>query len=211
MPARRCPYCKVFSNFELGNPISGGTLPGHASLDRCQHCGSPVYFTVRHPNNRNEVWDSYPKLVSDPDEELPEEVKVAFGEAMRSFNEGIWNGCVTMCRRALAEAMENLGAGGKDLFTQIDDLESNGKITPALKEWAHEGRLGGNLGAYGTKQKKWADKEDADEVLEFCRWFFRYVYVLPKQLADRRAKVAPQNPQHFTMQQVFSVQGKNSK
>ena len=74
----------------------------------------------------------------------------------------------------------------------ITDMASkNRKITPELRDWAHEGRLGGKLGAHGTKEKKWADKDDADEVMEFARWFFRYVYVLPKQLADKKAEVVP--------------------
>ncbi len=186
---RRCPYCKGLSNFDLGECIKGGKLVGYASFDRCQNCGTPMYFVVSNPNNRGEVLDCYPKLEVDPDEELPEEVKVAFREAMKSLNEEIWNGCVIMCRRALEEAMKNLGAEGRDLFTQIDDLESKRKITPELKEWAHEARLVGKLGAHGTQQKKWAEQDDAEEVLEFCRWFFRYVYVLPQQLAARRAKL----------------------
>ena len=192
---RRCFYCKGLSNFNLSAPTSGGKLDGVVSLDRCQNCGTPAYFVVPNQNQREKILDRYPKLEVDPDEELPEEVKVAFREAMKALNEEIWNGCVTMCRRALEEATEDLGAEGRDLFTQIDDLETKRKITPELKEWAHEGRLGGKLGAHGMKQKKWADKEDAEEVLEFCRWFFRYVYVLPKQLAERKAKVGGENVQ----------------
>jgi len=190
MPLRKCPYCKGLSNFDLHGQKHGGHLAGWVSLDTCQNCGTPVYFVTPSQQDRDTIVDSYPKHEFDPDEELPEDVKVAFGEAIKSLNDGIWNGCVTMCRRALGEAMNDLGAVGKDLFTQIDDLESKRKITPELKEWAHEGRLGGKLGAHGTKQKKWADKDDAEEVSEFSRWFFRYVYVLPRQLAERKAKVA---------------------
>ena len=196
---RRCFYCKGLSNFNVSAVTGGGKLVGFVSLDTCQNCGTPAYFVVPHTTQREKILDRYPKLEVDPDEELPEQVKVAFREAMKALNEEIWNGCVTMCRRALEEATEDLGAEGRDLFTQIDDLETKRKITPELKEWAHEGRLGGKLGAHGMKQKKWADQDDAEEVLEFCRWFFRYVYVLPKQLAERKAKMGggnvPQDPQ----------------
>ncbi len=193
MPLRRCPYCKGLSNFELGNTFGGGLLQGVISLDRCQNCGTPTYFRMASAKQREDILDSYPKLEIDPDKELPGDVRTAFSEAMKSLNEGIWNGCVVMCRRALEEAMKDLKAEGKDLFNQIDDLEGKRRITPELKDWAHEGRLGGKLGAHGIKDKKWADKEDAEEVLEFCRWFFRYVYVLQKQLADRKEKVSPGN------------------
>jgi len=141
--------------------------------------------------DRNTILDSYPKLDSEPDNELPENVKVAFTEAIKGLNDGNWNSCVVMCRRALEEAMADLGAEGRDLFNRIDNLESQRRITPELKEWAHEGRLGGKLGAHGLEQKRWADKDDAEEVLEFSRWFLRYVYVLPQQLADRKAKFTP--------------------
>ena len=86
--------------------------------------------------------------------------------------------------------MTDLGAEGDDLFHKMDDLEGKRKITPELKAWAHEGRLGGKLGAHGTKGKKWAEKDDAEEVLEFSRWFLRYVYVLLKQLEDRKARLS---------------------
>jgi len=195
MPARRCPYCKVVSNFSLGGAVGGGKLAGIVSLDHCQNCGTPTYFETPHHNDRISILDSYPKLEVDPDEELPEDVKVAFREAIKALNEEIWNGCVTMCRRALEEAMKDLGAEGRDLFNQIDDLESKRKITPELKDWAHESRLGGKLGAHGTKQKQWAERDDAEEVLEFSRWFFRYVYVLPRQLAERKTKLKGENTQ----------------
>ena len=191
MPLRKCPYCKGLSNFSLSGQLSQGHLKGCVSLDVCQNCGTPVYFVTPSDKDRVTILDSYPKLDLEPDKELPENVKMAFVEAIKGLNDGNWNSCVVMCRRALEEAMADLGAEGEDLFHQIDNLESQRKITPELKAWAHESRLGGKLGAHGTKQKKWADKNDAEEVLEFSRWFFRYVYVLPRQLADRKEKVAP--------------------
>ena len=191
MPLRKCPYCKGLSNFDIGNSLKD--LPGRLiSLDMCQNCGRHSYFETKE-NDRKVVLDVYPKLDINVDEELPTEIKVAFQEAAEALNSGIWNSCVVMCRRALQEAMTDLGAEGKDLFHQIDDLEVKRKITPELKEWAHEGRVGGKLGAHGIGEKKWADKNDAEEVFEFCRWFLRYVYVLPTQLQLRRKTFAEES------------------
>lgn len=195
MPLRKCPYCKGLSNFDLRGQSHGGHLNGWVSLDICQNCGTPVYFVTKSQQDRNTVLDSYPKLESEPDKELPENIKIAFSEAIKGLNDGNWNSCVVMSRRALEEAMTDLGAEGDDLFHKIDDLESKRKITPELKAWAHEGRLGGKLGAHGMKEKKWADKDDAEEVSEFTRWFLRYVYVLPRQLAERKARVSPSDNQ----------------
>ena len=122
----------------------------------------------------------------------PDDVKIAFGQAFQSLNEKIWDGCVTMAGRALQEAMTDLKAEGDTLYAQIEYLAGQNKITPDLKDWAHEGRLGRNLGAHGSKEeqgKKWSDESDAEEIVEFCKWFFRYVYILPKQLEQRRERL----------------------
>ncbi|MGB5925040.1 MAG: DUF4145 domain-containing protein [Dehalococcoidia bacterium] len=191
MPLRKCPYCKGLSNFDLTGQTCSGLLKGCASLDVCQNCKTPVYFVTQSIQDRVTILDSYPKLDLETDKELPENVKIALTEAIKGLNDENWNSCLVMCRRALEEAMVDLGAEGRDLFNKIDTLENQRRITPELKAWAHESRLGGKLGAHGTKEKRWADKDDAEELLEFSRWFFRYVYVLPRQLADRKERFAP--------------------
>ena len=193
MPLRRCPHCKGLCNFEVGNPVAIPQSKEVVRFDRCQNCHMPTYF--RYPSNEPTAVpvDMYPKLEGEPGEELPEGVRLAFQEALKSLNQGVWNGCLIMCRRALQEAMEDLGAKGDTLFDQIDSLEANQGITPALKEWAHQGRFGANLGGHGSEQEKWADRTDAEEIVEFCRWFFRYVYVLPKQLEDRRQRLSQES------------------
>jgi hypothetical protein len=197
MSTRRCPYCKAISNFSLGEQITGGHLEGRfVSLDTCQNCDTPSYFSVPSQQDRENVVDSYPIVDIDVDEELSRDVKVAFNEAIKSLNEGNWNACVLMCRRALEEAMENLDASGKDILKRFDDLASKGKITADLKKWVHEVRLAGNLTVHGSPDKKWADQQDAEEVVEFCRWFFRYIYVLPQQLAERKARLAEEKPEN---------------
>jgi hypothetical protein len=197
MPLRKCPYCKGLSNFTLGDTASGGLLSGVASLDVCQNCLTPIYYVCESEQERTKILDSYPKLEVEPDEELPEDVKTAFREALRALDDGIWNGCIIMCRRALDEAMSDLQAEGRDLFQQIDDLEKKSVITPQMKSWTHEARMQQKLGAPGTKDKKWATRKDAEEVLEFCKWLFRYAYVLPKQLGDVKEKIESQTPQEL--------------
>jgi len=87
MPARRCPYCKALSNFSCMQQTSGGHLTGWVSLDVCQNCKSPIYFVTARVNDRDDILDIYPKLDIDPDKELPTDVMMAFGEAMKALNE----------------------------------------------------------------------------------------------------------------------------
>jgi len=187
MPLRKCPYCKGLTNFDV--VINADNLNNtYVWLERCQNCAKISYFETA-TANREHMIDYYPKLDTQIDDELPDNVKTAFKQAVESLNNGLWDGCVVMARRAIEEAVSELDAKGNDLFHKIDYLEEQRKITPALKEWAHETRLAGKLGAHGADEKKFADKEDAEEITEFCGWFLRYLFVLPKQLAERRAKI----------------------
>ena len=190
MPARKCPHCKAWTNFSVNNNRSAPSGDGDLllGLDECQNCMKVSLFKRDQPGAQATLM--YPKVESEPDEELPDDVKIPLREAYSSLGERSWNSCVTMARRALEEAASDLGASGSNLYEKIEDLANKQKITPDLKEWAHEGRLGGNLGAHGSPVKKWADEQDAKEVLEFTAWFMRYAYVLPAQLALRRSQIA---------------------
>lgn len=197
VPARKCSYCRVITNFNRGQEFPWPGKPDvFLSIDTCQLCGKGAYF--RTGPGGDPIQDRYPTVESEPDEELPEDVKIPLREAYHSMDEKNWNASVTMARRALQEAVDDFEAEGDTLYKQIEYLASQQKITPDLKDWAHEGRLGGNLGAHGTKQKKWAEEEDAEEVLEFTKWFMRYAYVLPKQLKERREKVSGERPETQT-------------
>lgn len=195
MPSRRCPHCRITSSYEVGgeNRLFDRQIGTHIRFDICrdEECGCAT-AVVFQPNEGYRIVDEYPKLETDPDELMPPDVQIAFRQALQSLNEKIWDGCVLMCRRALEETTADLGAKGKFLYDKIEDLAKQNRITPDLQEWAHEGRLAGKLGAHGTEEeaKKWNDEPDAEEIVEFCKWFFRYVYILPKQLEQRRERLA---------------------
>lgn len=61
-------------------------------------------------------------------------------------------------------------------------------LTPDLRAWADHSRIAGALAAHGAKGEEWGDPSkvwvetgDAKAVIEFCKAFFTYVYVLPEQ------------------------------
>ncbi len=192
MPSRRCPHCKVTCSYQAGgeNLLFDRQLGTHVRFDICRDedcgCATVVVFDT---TQGNRIVDTFPTLESEPDELLPPDVQKAFRQALQSLNEKIWDGCVTMSGRALEEAMADLNAEGKTLYKKIEYLAEQNSITPDLREWAHEGRLGRNLGAHGAERQKWSDQSDAEEIVEFCKWFFRYVYILPKQLEQRRERL----------------------
>ncbi len=199
MPSRRCPHCGKVAAYNPDNNTRRqfSRRPStHARLDICQNdeCGCATVAIL--DENLTKVLETYPPLAEAPDKLLPNDVAVAFGEALKALREGIWNSSVVMCSRALDEATVELKAKGGSLFERIENLAETHRITPDLSEWAHTGRLAANLGRHGAEkeqgEKKWNDENDAKEIVEFSRWFFQYVYLLPKQLAERRGRVSPQ-------------------
>jgi hypothetical protein len=126
-------------------------------------------------------------------EDIPENIRLDFQEALRcQFIEG-YNATAEMCRRAVEASCINLGAPySKVLNDMIDWLESNRKITPTLKNVAHKIRLGGDRAAhpgedpsngspkYETPIK--IEKEHAKAIVEFTRHFLDSVYVMPSRL-----------------------------
>ena len=209
MPSRRCPHCKAVSTYDTLTTLLAGTNIGTLNLgkssglnirfDRCRNedCNGSVAVIFDDEGKEIEV---HPGLEEEPDELLPPDVTIAFRQALKSRNEGIWDGCVLMCRRALEEATRILGEeiepederakySKKVLYKRIEHLATEHRITPELRNWAHEARLGGKLGAHGGTEKQWNTRLDAEEIVEFASWFFRYVFVLPQQLAERKERV----------------------
>ena len=73
----------------------------------------------------------------------------------------------------------------------IDWLEANRIITPHLNEVAHKIRLGGNRGAHPWKEGQAVakpipviviEKEHAQAIVDYTRYFLEHVYVIPKRL-----------------------------
>jgi hypothetical protein len=111
-----------------------------------------------------------------------------------------------MSRRTLQEALNDMienvqtldGEAKKkllkrDLPTQLQALVDAHVITPDLKDWADQARIGGKLAAHGTggdewgePDKEWGDQGDAQTVIEFLQSFLEYSYAMKQRLANRR-------------------------
>jgi len=196
VPIRVCPNCGAKAAFRRRWewPPNGDEI---GALDSCSACGFTAYFKSSDRQGKS-VIDQYPKVIRNPQDELPAQVKTAYAEALQCYGAGAPNGALLMCRRAIQEALDERGAKKGDLPTQLNDLVTQYKITPDLKDWADHARIGGKLAGHGTGGKEWGDpskvwgdSEDAEAVLEFCEAFFEYLYVLPERNKQRRSRIAP--------------------
>ncbi len=74
-------------------------------------------------------------------------------------------------------------------------------IIPDLRDWADQARIGGKLAAHGKggdewgqPDKEWGEQTDADQVIEFCKSFFDYAYVMKARLAKQRMLASQSKP-----------------
>jgi hypothetical protein len=197
----RCPHCGREVVFvlvtSLGRAPNGYRLGGM----QCQGCMEFILAIFQQNQYQFQYVNHYPlgKPNDAVAEEIPDEIKADFKEALRCRFVDAYNATAEMCRRALETSCIDLGASPKDVLEDmIDELETKRKITPFLKEVAHKIRLGGNRGAHPSPSAsstttapseeakpgpiRIITMEHADAIIKFTHEFFHHVYVVPKQL-----------------------------
>ena len=157
-------------------------------------------------DNQEKVITSYPPMMEKVPEGIPSSIGKAFQEAINCMQLEAWNGSLSMSRRTLQEALNDMIGSldsieeeakkklvKSDLPTQLQALVDAHRITPDLKDWADQARIGGKLAAHGTggdewgePDKEWGDQEDAQTVIEFLQSFLEYSFVMKQRLANRR-------------------------
>jgi hypothetical protein len=196
-----CPHCARASAFLLATSVHVDTVGGSqlrmvAGL-QCQACMDFILAAALYGQNsgRFTYEKHYPlgRPPQDVDPTVPPDVSEDFKEALRCEWVKSYRACVVMCRRAIQSSVIALGAKGGRLIDQIDDLFKNGKITEALKEFAHEVRLTGNDGAHPDRDGLTEVKEkDSSAIFAFTREYLHHVYVMPAKLKAPKTPVAPE-------------------
>lgn len=68
---------------------------------------------------------------------------------------------------------------------RIDKLAAEHRITPAIQQWAHDLRLDGNEAVHGDED---ATQEITDQMHHLTYFLLTYLYTLPKQIEESRAR-----------------------
>ena len=184
-----CPHCGYYSSAE--GPVATSTT----ALVVCKRCGKTTMIeavTVTSPSTIN---DYYPKRVPTADPFVPSDIAEDYLEAQRCFSVRAWHGCAVMARRCMHSVAEYFKASGKDLYEQINDLQTKQVITPVLAEQAQHVRVLGKHGAhpYDTRGNELKDLglDDAQSALEFCGFIFDQVFVQPEKIKASKARLMP--------------------
>lgn len=198
-----CPHCGtkahltlVYNNHHL---VKNGDQYNYVTF-RCVPCKKlslQVYRSTQNPysdeqNLSGDKWvGKYPGTDTTPDEKYTEYVPGAvlddYTEGLICLSSGAHKAAVSMFRRAMQDAMINLGADQKiDLIEQIKSIST---LTQDIKDWAHNVRIFGNWGAHPQDDLlKDVTPELAQEVRELLEEFMNYVYVMPGKIAAARKR-----------------------
>lgn len=198
-----CPHCEAKTHLVLihnEHHIAGNGDQYNYVTFRCKPCKKlsvRVYHSSQNPYSREqnlsmERWVSrFPSGDTAPNEKftahVPAEVLEDYVEGLICLAAGADKAAVGMFRRAMQNAMIDLGADQKlDLIGQIKAV---GKLTDDIKDWAHNVRIFGNWSAHPqTDLLKDITPELAHEVKELLEEFMNYVYVMPGKIAAARKR-----------------------
>jgi hypothetical protein len=197
-----CGHCGFSGSLEDSGQVTAHTEHDEAEpygpiqiqriwhLSRCPNCEQPTLsaYTWVDP-----IYDSaddvdleriYPTyLDNDP---LPVLVHQQYDSALRV--KGIEPDFYAVGIRRMLEAVcQEQGAQGKDLFNQIEDLVSQGKLPEVFAKMANQLRTLGNWGAHVADTK--VTKADVPLIQEFADSILDYLYREPAKVAAVEAAI----------------------
>jgi len=195
-----CPYCDNKTLKEEARIYEGetNTYPLHYHvIRRCAFCKKLSFIHSwdyrtggSFPVSQTTIANLYPlkSIAETLTMQIPAKIKADYVEGIKALGSGCIKSACVMFRRAVQNAVIELGASKrKKLEDQIDQLERKRIITPELKDLAHEMRVVGNLGAHPLKDEfDQLKREDAIEMESFLKEFINYCFVLRKRLQDRK-------------------------
>lgn len=197
-----CPYCGAKEMTFTALHASGHKTMRVTwnVLLTCAGCGGGVvavvqdavgagYDPMQHPTDlkiksiigaRYDVLSIEPKAQPiDIPEHLPPTVAKAFKEGCDIIKMAPNSACAAF-RRALELALKDLSPDidAWKLEKRIDRMAAEGKLTPALKDWAHQLRLDGNVAVHEDE----ATIEEAKQIESLTRFVLLYLFTLPESV-----------------------------
>ena len=137
------------------------------------------------------IWPAVEKI--DVPEAVPERVSRNFVEAVESRKARHWNAACASYRRCMEIALKQFAPDVEawKLEKRIDKLAAEHRITPDIQKWAHELRLDGNEALHGDED---ATEEMVDQMHHLTYFLLTYLYTLPNQIEEVRARRAAAEP-----------------
>jgi hypothetical protein len=214
-----CPHCGTKAQFNLIFPNIAGqneenrdkqikkasfevrTVESHLyKIWRCQVCHRLTFRARRVPKyGQDEIIGQFPsniRLDTDFGETVSPGILDDFASAIKCFEFNEYRASAALCRRSLQSSLlEQKADPKKKLVDQIDELNSKNpdRFTNDIKDWAHQIRVFGNWGAHPDNDGlKDVDEPTAQEIIDFMKSYFKYVYEMPAKVIKAQATRKPQ-------------------
>lgn len=213
-----CPHCQAKAHLVMINNdhhIAGSGDQYNYITFRCKPCNKlsvRVYHSEQNPysgeqNLSLKGWIAkFPSTDTTAEEKfsthVPSAVLEDYEEGLICLSSGANKAAVSMFRRAMQDAMIDLGADQDlDLLKQIKSI---GSLTKGIKDWAHNVRIFGNWGAHPQEDLlKDVTSELAQEVRELMEEFMNYVYVMPGKIAAARKRYNKKDDESEDKDEVY--------
>lgn len=123
--------------------------------------------------------------IAEAPEHVPQLVAQHYLDAMENLQRGKWTPAAAMFRKTLETALKVFAPEVEAwmLEKRIDKLHCEGRITPAIRDWAHELRLDGNEALHDTAP---ADEDLAKQMQGLTEYILTYLFTLPEKVRQRR-------------------------
>ncbi len=201
----QCPHCGAKEmNFPLINcaqdPNNQRLFAGFAV---CSGCHAPICMQIiSHSGANPDLYQGdlmkssafvvpmvYPKLEGTiVPEHVPKTVASPFKQAVESRVAGHYDAAGAMYRKSLDVGLKAIAPDLKGtLYSRIETLASQNKLTPSLKEWAHGIRLDGNDASHDEVA---FSKPEAEEMHAFTQLVLMYLFTLPEMIQLKGKKEA---------------------
>lgn len=132
---------------------------------------APQGVSVLYPTGRNITTDG-----------MPETASRAYMAAARSYQAGLYEPCVIMCRKCIEALCREFGATKGNLKERLNRLRQSGHIDQKLATWADELRLIGNDAAHDLDIV--LEQVDAQNALEFVEAILMYAFSLTRKFEE---------------------------
>ncbi len=124
----------------------------------------------------------YPSSSRLPISSLPNTIAKPYNNAVRSYEVGLYESCVIMCRKCLEALCHEYDIKKGNLKAKLTALKEIGLIDSKLHSWTDGLRLIGNDAAHEIDIQ--IDQQDAKDALEFVEAAISYIFLLSKKFQD---------------------------
>lgn len=143
-----------------------------------------------YPGSNFAIRATWPRFTGQCPAKVPDNVASFYDQGLENLSTGRWDAAGAMFRKSLDVATKMIAPDkrSKTLYSRINELVSEGRLTEAMGKWSHEIRLDGNDAVHDEEPET---ERDATVSQRFTEALLTYTFTLPAMVEANRAKRDP--------------------